>query len=252
MKHQYFGDVNDYRKYGLLRGLSANGAIQTGVCWMLTRADGRSDGQLLTYLNNADGFRAFAPDLFDFLCHCVRTRKSRRTALIEAAGCLPSTIFFSKFLPDDMLQRKAYLAQMLQKFARVDLIFFDPDNGFEINSKPIGRKGASKYLYWSELQQAYEAGHSVLVYQHFTREGRTNLIQRIASTVMERTRTDFVFSFRTPRVVFFLVSQPQHIQHFATQAKAISREWGDRQMAVRQHRRYQAEVGKKRSQLNGT
>jgi len=36
MKNQYFGDINDYRKYGLLRGLSNKGEISTLVCWMLT------------------------------------------------------------------------------------------------------------------------------------------------------------------------------------------------------------------------
>jgi hypothetical protein len=40
MKNQYFGDINDYRKYGLLRILSDEGSMRTGVCWMLTRDDG--------------------------------------------------------------------------------------------------------------------------------------------------------------------------------------------------------------------
>jgi hypothetical protein len=44
MKNQYFGDINDYRKYGLLRGLSNRGEIRTAVCWMLTTDDGRGDG----------------------------------------------------------------------------------------------------------------------------------------------------------------------------------------------------------------
>ena len=39
MKNQYFGDVNDYRKYGLLR-LLAHAGLKIGVCWMLTE-DGR-------------------------------------------------------------------------------------------------------------------------------------------------------------------------------------------------------------------
>ena len=38
MKHQYVGDINDYRKYALLRALSAGGANRIGVCWMLTPA----------------------------------------------------------------------------------------------------------------------------------------------------------------------------------------------------------------------
>ncbi|CAA9432540.1 MAG: hypothetical protein AVDCRST_MAG37-733 [uncultured Rubrobacteraceae bacterium] len=51
MKNQYFGDVSDYRKYGLLRVLSSEGEISTGVCWMLTPSDGRTDGRKLEYLD---------------------------------------------------------------------------------------------------------------------------------------------------------------------------------------------------------
>ncbi|HUW95833.1 MAG TPA: hypothetical protein VMW58_08590 [Anaerolineae bacterium] len=36
MKNQYFGDINDYRKYGLLRILTNLGEIKTAVCWVRT------------------------------------------------------------------------------------------------------------------------------------------------------------------------------------------------------------------------
>jgi hypothetical protein len=43
MKDQYFGDVNDYLKYGLLRCFAEAG-WRVGVCWMLTPDDGGRDG----------------------------------------------------------------------------------------------------------------------------------------------------------------------------------------------------------------
>ena len=39
MKNQYFGDINDYRKYGLLRILISGGGIKTIVCWVLRPDD---------------------------------------------------------------------------------------------------------------------------------------------------------------------------------------------------------------------
>ncbi len=51
MKNQYFGAINDYRKYGLLRILSGAGEVSTGVCWMLTPSDGLTHGQDTDYLN---------------------------------------------------------------------------------------------------------------------------------------------------------------------------------------------------------
>jgi hypothetical protein len=235
MKHQYFGDINDYRKYGLLLGLSGRGVLRTGVCWMLTGPDGRSDGAAVSYLEDRQSFRHLAPDLFDFLYECIHIRLKRHTTLLEASGYLPSTRFFSRPMADDECARKAYFAKMLRHFTGVDLVFFDPDNGFEISSRPIGRTGASKYLYWTELCRTYEAGHSVLVYQHFPRENRPIFIRRIASKLIEQTGTDGVFSFRTPRVVFFLAAQQRHLEHFSVCAEAVAERWGVRHIAFQKH-----------------
>ena len=38
MKDQYFGDINDYRKYGLLRVITASSGLQLLVAWMLSMA----------------------------------------------------------------------------------------------------------------------------------------------------------------------------------------------------------------------
>ncbi|MDO8501594.1 MAG: hypothetical protein Q7S20_07100 [Gemmatimonadaceae bacterium] len=53
MKHQYFGDVNDYRKYGLLRILQQASGLRLGVCWMLTPDDTRTDGKFVAYLGDS-------------------------------------------------------------------------------------------------------------------------------------------------------------------------------------------------------
>jgi hypothetical protein len=44
MKNQYFGDINDYRKYGLLRILQSTGNGRLLVAWMLTPDGGSRDG----------------------------------------------------------------------------------------------------------------------------------------------------------------------------------------------------------------
>jgi hypothetical protein len=51
VKNQYFGDINDYRKYALLRALTNCGGIRTTICWMLTPDDGRGDGGFMDYLD---------------------------------------------------------------------------------------------------------------------------------------------------------------------------------------------------------
>lgn len=54
MKDQYFGDINDYRKYWLIRVLQAETGLRVLVTWMLTLDDGRRDGELRAYLDQPD------------------------------------------------------------------------------------------------------------------------------------------------------------------------------------------------------
>ena len=77
MKNQYFGDVNDYRKYGLLRGLVEE-RQKLGVCWMLTPSDGTSDGQKIRYLKEPERFRHLDPTLFDRLEGLVGSSRRAR------------------------------------------------------------------------------------------------------------------------------------------------------------------------------
>jgi hypothetical protein len=39
LKDQYFGDVNDFQKYALLRRIARPASLKLGVCWMLTESD---------------------------------------------------------------------------------------------------------------------------------------------------------------------------------------------------------------------
>lgn len=67
MKDQYVGDINDYRKYALLRVLSAGGANRIGVCWMMTPSDGGLDGGKLAYLQQPERHRHVDPELLQLV-----------------------------------------------------------------------------------------------------------------------------------------------------------------------------------------
>lgn len=228
MKNQYFGDINDYKKYGLLRVLSNSGEISIGVCWMLTESDGRTDGQFLSYLDQADRWQRFDPELFDYLFRQVRVNDERNVLSMEGAGVLPATNFYSTLLSDSIDARFRYFDEMREQFCNVDLVFFDPDNGLEVPSKPIGQKNSNKYLYWHELNKTYSEGHSVLVYQHFIREKRDDFIKRLVDSMRLQTGASEVYVFRTPQVLFLLASQPDHVDHFRHQTKLLRDSWEDR------------------------
>lgn len=236
MKNQYFGDTNDYRKYGLLRILTDSGEIKTTVCWMLTPDDGRTDGNRITYLSQPADWRDLDSLLFDHLKGLVLHRDLRNVSEIEDSGILPSCVFLSDIVPDDRESRGAYFQRLTDLAEDCDLVFFDPDNGMEVQSKPCGRKGSSKYLYWLEIENFWNAGHSLLVYQHFPRVKRDPFIEGKARELMDRTGTTEVISFRTSHVEFFLLPQAERRGLFRRRSEEVERVWS-RQIRVAYHSR---------------
>lgn len=226
MKNQYFGDINDYIKYSLLRSLSNNGQITTSVCWMLTPDDGKGDGQFTEYLNQPYKWRSFDPELFDFFQERLKNRVDRNVRIIEKSNMLGNTRFFSDQLPDNSTKRKHYFGHFLEFSREVDLVFFDPDNGIEVPSQPFGSKDSCKYLYWRELNETINSGHSVLVYQHFPREKREPFVYQKLAKIREQTGLENVIAFCTSRVVFFLVTQEKHLELFDERRDTIENQWG--------------------------
>ena len=234
MKNQYFGDINDYRKYGLMRGLSNHGQIKTAVWWMLTPDDGRTDGRRTAYLSRPAQWRRHDPDLFDFLEEIVVHRGVRDVSEIENPEILPSCTFVSDVVPDDPNGRGLYFQRAMDLAQGCDLAFFDPDNGIEVRSKPYGRKGSSKYLYWQEIEGFWDGGHSLLIYQHFPRVRRAPFIAGRARQLLDRTGAPEVISFGTSHVVFLLVPQAERREFFRDRSEVVAQRW-DPEIRVAYH-----------------
>jgi hypothetical protein len=226
VKNQYFGDINDYRKYGLLRILINGGDIKTAVCWMLTPDDGRGDGGFTSYLEQADKWCHFDPLLFDHLEEIVLRRGLRNISEIENSNLLPSCRFLSDVVPDDREARAAYFQRLMDLARGCDLVFFDPDNGIQVDSTKYGCRNSHKYLYWHEIERFWKAGHSLLIYQHFARVPRDLFIETKVHELADRTCAPLVISFRTPHVVFFLVPQPERWNYFRGRSAEVVQRWG--------------------------
>lgn len=228
MKNKYFGDVNDYKKYGILRALTGNGEIETTVCWVLTEDDDTGDGRRIGYLQQPREWRDHDPKIFDHLLVQVIQRRIRSVNAIEGTDVLPNCRFYSPLVRDDAEARKRYFRELL-KFAKgSQLVFFDPDNGLEVKSVPSGRKNSSKYLYWEEVKATFAAGHSLLIYQHFPRRPRLPFIRQLVDRFRATTGAHSVFSYCTSHVVFFLVPQAAHEEHFRERSDGVVEAWGQR------------------------
>jgi hypothetical protein len=228
VKNQYFGDVNDYLKYGLLRTLCSSGALRLLVAWMLTPDDGGSDGRFRFYLERPDEWAHLDPELYAGLARLLRSRKRPRVSLIERCGLLPRAAYHSELVPDSRGERDAWFGSLLEAAKGTDLVFLDPDNGIEVPSQPMGRKGSSKYLRWSEVEQLWPAGPSLLIYQHFPRERRDRFVSRMATELRRRTAAPFIETFSTARVLFLLAGQCRHQQVLRAGTLEVVDRWGDK------------------------
>ncbi len=210
MKNQYFGDINDYRKYGLLRAISRATNLSLCVAWMLTPDDGTADGKFIAYLDHPDQRSHYDPELFCALKGFLNQGEQRHVGMIESTDLLPSAKYFSVVVPDAASEREEWFRKLQESARDGDFTFLDPDNGLEIRSKPYGRKRSSKFLYWREVEELWSSGKSLLIYQHFIHENRFKFIQRLLATLQSKTPDSLVEAFSTPHVVFLMALQPEH------------------------------------------
>jgi hypothetical protein len=225
MKHQYFGDENDYRKYGILRLLAGRGELLTAICWMLTDDDSTSDGRFTEYLQSPNVWRRHDAELFDALHRAVKIQDRRNVEVCHEAAILPHTAFHAPVLSDRAAERDIYFRDFAALSAGVDLVFFDPDNGLEIASCRRGTRRSAKYLYWTEFKEAFDRGHSLLVYQHFPRKPRAEFTLRLAQRTARLLRSPRVHTFSTSRVLFLLAPQPRHAAYLASRATEVGSVW---------------------------
>ena len=225
MKDQYFGDINDYLKYGLLREIARQAGLQVALCWLLTPNDGGSDGRRTTYLEQAARYRDFDPELFDVLGAAV-VAKRRAIKEAERLGLIPGAWYYDRPLEDDVATRKAYFDGFVQAAPAEALIFFDPDNGLEVASVATRSRRSLKHLYFDEVAEAAVHGTAVVLYQHFPRFcDRPSYLSAQAQRIQTRVSGDCVAAVATSSVAFFLIAQGDVAAGLTDSAKTVAERW---------------------------
>jgi hypothetical protein len=106
----------------------------------------------------------------------------------------------------------AYMNTMLDRFQGLDLVFFDPDNGLEVESCQLGRKRSSKYLALKEATATFATGASLLIFQHFcmVRRGpyQREHVRRLSASI---GGAKDIIPIWTAYVLFLLVLHPGHV-----------------------------------------
>lgn len=224
MQNRYVGDLGDYAKFALLRALCLPGSsltLQLSVVWCLYPDENHNnDGRHIGYLRKSN-MRYLDPDLHDRLGKLVEAGK-RSVKAIHNAGILPqSTVFYDHPITQARMQlplnriayRREWLSASLEKTSRSDLVFFDPDNGFETRSVQKNHSKAGKYIFFDELIAFGNRGQSLIVYHHTNRsKSAENQVQelklRLHSLFRDAGIIPLLFRRGSCRI-FFVISMPE-------------------------------------------
>ena len=225
MKNQYFGDINDYKKYNLIRYLNGNGKLSTLICWMLTEDDKGPDGGRTSYIQDSNTWRKYDPLIYDNIRQHLINEGKRDVSCLTKMSILPSSEFYMEPLKDDIEKRRRYFDILFSKHRGMEFFFFDPDNGIEIKSIKKGRKNSSKYLYWDEVETAFDLSSAVMIYQHFPRINRNRFIQNMTDTGRKMIPQADIFTYTTSHVLFLLFAHRKNRKFILSSNKQILSAW---------------------------
>jgi hypothetical protein len=91
------------------------------------------------------------------------------------------------------------LADCLLATKESDVVFFDPDNGFEISSVDKKHPKAGKYIFWDELRQFWDREQSLIIYHHLN---RTATVYQQMEALTGRLSREIPGRYRVLRLIF--------------------------------------------------
>jgi len=163
MQHRYAGDVGDYLKLYLLRGLAAGRKL--GVMWWLHPDEANGDGRHTAYLDVPAKWRSLDPALFDSLADVVRTGQ-RSVLALQDRSLLPASRYVADEVPTGRgrhIHRANWFSAAKTVVADCDLVFVDPDNGVDCRAD-ANSIGSPKHVTLAEIAALRSPGRTLVVY----------------------------------------------------------------------------------------
>lgn len=230
MKDQYFGDIGDYGKYGLLRFL-AQKDIKIAVNWYLTADDGSSDGKHTSYLSDSR-MRKYDPELFDLLQVMVGNGE-RNVRTFENQYPIPEAVYYCELLEakgesraEKREFRKKWHAAALEACSGAELVFLDPDNGL-CEEEPAGAMASLKYCFAEEAADYFNAGKNVVYHCSRGRKsyGEWDKTLGIMQRRLPEVRLAIItFHKRTQRSYVFVLHK-EDFRRYANLLKSFCNRW---------------------------
>jgi hypothetical protein len=206
VKNQFFADRRDFFKYDFLLALMKGTAAFHRFTFipMLTPDDGTSDGNLTDY---PPGHHPRRQDLWNFLRGCLqRGERDIRKLHVYMIGKPSDFLHWRCDAYFTHAGRDGYISGISSLALKSALVFFDPDNGFEVPSM-TARNGA-KYLRFQELAGVFsrmDDASVVVVYQHLPRKNRDDFFVETSGKVRKSVSAQEIFVVSDNTIAFFVV-----------------------------------------------
>lgn len=198
MKSRYFADVNDYTKYYILRQFLD---IPKIIYWMLTtKNDNETYPRKLNYLKSQQCAN-LDKELWDYLSTCV-DKRWRDVSYIE--GWLGNVVHYEKRPIDDWAKREAISNDVISMASKDQIVFLDPDNGYQVPSRPKGTSKSSKYVYDFEIRRLLEKDVTIILFQYIKRGQK---VDSMLQQFYEQWKNEYRFAVRTSYVVYYFLSK---------------------------------------------
>ncbi len=213
MQERYLGDSHDFVKYALLRNLHSSLKLRLGINWYLTEKtidhSSNNDGEKRHHLKGG-GWQRWDTILFDNI-KIFEDKKHRILKNVSSHQILPpDTLYFEEIVPTS--DRTFWHTRAMKALSDSDIIFLDPDNGFEVKS--ASAKKLPKYSLYNESIAYHRQGKIVVSIQFArqcsperkARDIRTNLYKQAdyaAQLPVLRGRV-------APNILFFFLTPPNY------------------------------------------
>ena len=235
MQDRYVGDVGDFAKYALLRSIADCASARLGIVWCLFHDEFHNlDGRHTGYLQRLE-FRSLDPELHDVLSRIINVGRRSIAEISRARLFGPETVYFDQPIAATAIgtdrriresYRREWLTKALSVTAHCDVVFFDPDNGFETPSVPIHSLKAGKYVYLDELNLFWERGQSLIVYHHLNRsasvEQQTHILRkRLLAEFSDAVFVRSILFRRGSCRHFWILAQRDHAANLKSRVDAM-------------------------------
>lgn len=189
MNKCYFGNFQDFCKYGLLRELAKfadSHKFNLHFCQMITADDNtriRSEEDF-SYLQN-DGLARYDEKLFYRLKRWRAKAPRGPYQWARESARIVSAKHNNKLIPKEEVARKNYFGETIAAAKRGDVIFFNPDYGLAFADRML-KENAPRYLKAEEIGDCVKSGVSVLFYQEALFPKAKNAADRLYRDVWRR------------------------------------------------------------------